>query len=62
MLWTYLDAKNKVPNVVAAAGGCVAARDLLAIDVGHDRDVLSDGQVQNIIVVGERKFVPVAQV
>ncbi len=45
-------------NIVAAAGGGVAARDLLSIDVGHDGDVLSDRQVQDVILVRERKLVP----
>lgn len=54
----YLDAKDKVSNVVAAAGGGVAARDFLSIDVGHDGDVLSNGQVQDVILVRERKLVP----
>jgi hypothetical protein len=54
----YLDAEDKVSNVVAAAGRGVAARDLLSVDVGHDGNVLSDGQVQDVILIGERKLVP----
>lgn len=54
----YLDAEDKVSNVIAAAGGGVAARDLLSVDVCHDGDVLSNGQVQDVILVRERKLVP----
>lgn len=54
----YLDAEDKVSNVVAAAGRGVAARDLLSVDVGHDGDMLSNGQVQDVILVRERKLVP----
>lgn len=46
-------------NIVAAASGGVAARDILSVDVGHDRDVLANGQVQKIILVGKCELVPV---
>jgi len=55
---TYLDAENKVSDIITAAGGGVAARDLLSVDVGHDGDVLTNGQVQDIILVREGKLVP----
>lgn len=55
---TYLDAENKVSDIIAAASGGVAARDLLSVDVGHDGDVLTNGQVQDIMLVRESKLVP----
>ena len=54
----YLDAEDKVTEVIAGGGGGVATHDLLAVDVGHDRDMLADGQVQHIILVRKRKLVP----
>lgn len=45
-------------EVIAGGGGSVATHDLLAVDVGHDRDMLADGQVQHIILVRQRKLVP----
>jgi hypothetical protein len=47
-----------VAKVIAGGGGSVATHDFLAVDVGHDRDMLSDRQVQDIILVRKRKLVP----
>lgn len=55
---SYLDADDKVAEVVARGGRGVATHDILAVDVGHDRDMLSDRQVQNIILVWQSKLVP----
>lgn len=46
-------------NVVTTAGGGVGARDVLAVDVGHNRDMLTNGQVQEVLLMRQSKFVPV---
>lgn len=54
----YLNAQHKVADVVTAAGGGVGARDVLAVDVGHDRDMLTNGQVQEVLLMRQSELVP----
>lgn len=54
----YLDAENKVSHIITAAGGSVAARDVLSVDVSHNRNVLTNWQVQDVILIRKGKLVP----
>jgi hypothetical protein len=54
---TYLDEEVKVAAVVVVADGCVAAGDVLAVDVGRDGDVLANGETDDILGVGELEAV-----
>ena len=46
-----------MPKVLVAAGGGVAAHDVLAVDPSRDLDVLADRQPQYIFGVGKREAI-----
>lgn len=54
----YLNAEHKVADIVTAAGRGVGARDVLAVDVGHDGDMLTNGQVQEVLLMRQSELVP----
>ena len=54
---TYLDDEIEVAEVVVAAGGGVAAHDVLAVDLSRDGDVLADGQAEDVFGVGQLEAV-----
>lgn len=54
---THLDHELKVSLVVIERGGGVRAHDVLAVNVGLDRNVLADGEAERVRVVGQREAV-----
>lgn len=55
---TNLDNQVKVSFVVIQSGGSVRSNNLLAINLGSDRDVLTDGETERIRCSGKGKSVP----
>lgn len=54
---TCFDQKVKVAQVVVTASGCIAARDLLAINLRRNGNMLTNGQAKDVIHTGESKAV-----
>lgn len=54
----HLDDEVEVAEIIIRRGRGVRAHDLLAVDLGRHRDVLSNRQTQDVILAGETKAVP----